>query len=331
MPAPTTVDEFYNVLKAFKEKDPGKVGSKLIPFAISGGDTASLDTNGLAQAFGLGRGPDALIEKDGKIVSGMETPGIKDYLAFMNKLYGEGLLDSEFPITKRDKLIEKVGSGVVGAAVISCWDSAALKALQAANPEANLIYLSPLKDKDGKQRIQDTGGLYGFVIVPKVSKKADEVVQYVDSFLAPENYAKLILGDEGKSYKVENGKYFPIFPEFDKYNKGRWFYPVNESKMYTPLFGARARKEKEMGAMYDDIGGKGAKYSYSDISNFSPMMPSVEKDGLKLNLLVRDRLVKMVLDSKELGKFDQLLKEWKEKGGDAITKDFNNWYATAQK
>lgn len=327
LPIPTTVDEFYNVIKAFKEKDPGNVGDKLIPFAIAGGEAQPLDSNGLAQAFGLGRNPDSFIEKDGKIVNGLETPGIKEYLSFMNKLYSEGLLDPEFPINKKEKLIEKVGSGVVGAAIFSAWDSAALKALQATQPEANLIYLPPLKDKDGKQRIQSNDGLYMFAIVPKVSKKVDEVVKYANAFLDPANHTKLILGDEGVSYKVENGKYIPIFPEFNKYNKGRWFYPVNDSKTYTPLFGARARKEKEMGQMYDDANAKSAAYFYTDIAVSAPMMPSVEEFGVKLDILVKDRLVKMVLDKKELDKYDQLLKEWKEKGGDAITADYNNWFA----
>jgi putative aldouronate transport system substrate-binding protein len=327
MPIPTTVDEFYNVLKAFKEKDPGGVGSKLIPFAMPGQDTW-LNANGLVQSFGLGQNPVGMIEKDGKIVGGLETQGSKDYLGFLNKLYGEKLLDPDFPVLKRDKLIEKIGSGVVGAATLSCWDSAAQKALQAANPSAKLVFLAPLKSADNKQRIQNTDGLYQFLIVPKASKKAVEAVQYADAFLDPNNYSKLILGEEGSTYKKENGKYYPILPEFDKLNKGRFFYPVNESNMYTPLFGARARKEKEMGEMWDDINEKNSKFAYGDIVNFTPMMPAVEKYATSLDVLVKERLIKMVLDKNELGKFDVLVKEWKEKGGDAITADYNNWYKT---
>lgn len=322
---PTTVDEFYNVLKQFKEQDPGNVGSKLIPFAMSGASNW-LDTNGLAQAFGIGKNPLKLMEKNGAIVSGIEDPGLKEYLSFLNKLYSQKLLDQDFPVMKRDKVVEKLGAGHLGAATLSAWDSAALRALRETDPEANLIFLPALKDADGNQLIENTGGLYQFLIVPKVSTKVDEVVKYANAFLEPENYSKLILGEEHVSYKVEDGKYYPIFPEFDKFNKGRFFYPVNESDMYTPLFGARARKEKEMGELWDDITSKNNPLSYSDIVNFAPMMPAVEKYGSELDVLVRDRLLKMVLDSSELDKLDELVKEWREKGGDAIVSEYNEWY-----
>ncbi|MBO9610140.1 MAG: extracellular solute-binding protein [Paenibacillaceae bacterium] len=219
LPVPTTIDEFYQTLRAFKEKDPGGAGSKLIPFAMTGA-SSWLNANGLAQSFGLGKNPTALIEKDGQIKSGMELPGSKEYLTFLNKLYDEKLLDADFPVLKLDKLIEKIGTGVVGAAVLSCWDSAAQKALQATVPGSRLIFLAPLKGADGSQRIQNTDGLYNYLIVPKTSNKAADVVRYANAFLDPNNYKKLILGEEGVTYKVEGGKYYPVFPAFDKLNKG---------------------------------------------------------------------------------------------------------------
>ncbi|WP_127582481.1 extracellular solute-binding protein [Paenibacillus koleovorans] len=327
---PTTPDELYAVLKAFKEKDPGGLGAKNIPFSMAGADTG-LEANGLSQAFGIGKSPTSIVEKSGSLVNGLETSGAKEYVTYMHKLYAEGLLDADYPITKKDKLVERIGAGLVGAAYIQCWDSAALKALQASNAGANLIYLAPLKSKDGKQLAQDTGGLYQFLIVPKTSKNVNEVVKYANAFLDPANYTKLILGEEGVTFKVENGQYYPIFPAFNDLNKGRWFYPVNESKLYTPLFAARARKEKEMGQLWDDVTNKSSKFMYSDITNFAPMMPSVEKYGNQLDILVKDRLVKMVLDAKELDKLDALVNEWKEKGGQAVMTEYNNWYKNRTK
>lgn len=35
LPMPQTTDELYTTLKAFQEKDPGKVGSGLIPFGMT--------------------------------------------------------------------------------------------------------------------------------------------------------------------------------------------------------------------------------------------------------------------------------------------------------
>jgi len=44
LPVPTTTQQFYDTMKAFKEKDPGQVGSKLIPYdfsAINGSNITS--------------------------------------------------------------------------------------------------------------------------------------------------------------------------------------------------------------------------------------------------------------------------------------------------
>ncbi|KIL41387.1 hypothetical protein SD70_06960 [Gordoniibacillus kamchatkensis] len=309
LPLPTTPNELYTALKAFKDKDPGGVGKdKVIPFSFSAGDPGhQLNISGLAEAFGLSRGPADFVIKNGNIEAGVDQPGAKAYMTYLNKLNNEGLLDPDAAASKHAKIVEKVGAGLVGAAALSCWDSAALKALKEKDPKAELVFLPPLKDENGKQAIAGTGGLYSFVIVPKASKKAAEVVQYANAFLDPRNYTKLILGEENVTYKVEGGKYYPIFPEFNKLNKGRWFYPVNDSKMYTPLFGARARKEKEMGELWDDINAKSLKFMYTPVINNAPVVEAEQKSGQALRNLVHERLIKMMLDSGELAKFDEFV------------------------
>ncbi|HEX9061427.1 MAG TPA: extracellular solute-binding protein, partial [Clostridia bacterium] len=52
MPAPKTTEEFYNALKAFKQKDPGKLGDKVIPFTLTV-DPSNIDwtTHTLLESF----------------------------------------------------------------------------------------------------------------------------------------------------------------------------------------------------------------------------------------------------------------------------------------
>jgi len=137
---------------------------------------------------------------------------------------------------------------------------------------------------------------------------------------------QLILGEEGKSYEIKDGKYYPLFPEFDKFNKGRWFYPVNESSLYTPLFGARARKEEMMGKMYDDINEKGLQHSYTPVMKRAPLLSSEENFGQQLQVLAKDNLIKMVIDKKELENYDSFVNQWKSQGGEELGKELNQWY-----
>jgi len=81
---PTTIDEWYTVLKAFKEKKGAEA-----PFC------ANLDYlgKGTAAAFGA---PIGYYQENGKVKSGLLDPGFKDYLTTMAKWYSEGLIDKNF-------------------------------------------------------------------------------------------------------------------------------------------------------------------------------------------------------------------------------------------
>lgn len=88
MEVPTTPDELYAVLKAFKEKDPDGLGENNIPY------TAVPQTvdGAISAGFGLLFNYE---ERDGKIVDARLLPEYKEYLTFMNKLYSEGFLSSK--------------------------------------------------------------------------------------------------------------------------------------------------------------------------------------------------------------------------------------------
>ena len=187
--------------------------------------------------------------------------------------------------------------------------------------------MEPFKDADGNRSIENRSGLKGFLIVPKSSDKVEEVVKYCNDFLAKENYEKLIVGEEGVSFQMEDGKYMPILPEFDKFNKGRWFYPTNVGERYTELFSARAHKEKEMGELWDDINEKCGQYSYDPVLNYAPTLDNeIEAVKQSLKEWTKEKVIKMIIDEKELENFDSYVAEWKEKGGDRLTEAYNEWY-----
>ena len=152
-------------------------------------------------------------------------------------------------------------------------------------------------------------------------------MKYCNDFLAEENYEKLIVGEEGVTYQMEDGKYMPILPEFDKLNKGRWFYPTNVAERYTSLFSARAHKELEMGELWDDINAQCGEYSYVPIENYAPVMDS-EVEALKQSLSewTEEKVIKMIIDEAELAKYDSYVEEWKKRGGDKLTEAYNEWY-----
>lgn len=323
---PTTVDEFYEMLVAFSKLSPAEVGADyIIPFAANG-QNSTLGFNGLVQAFGAALTPYDYVDVDGELKISFDLPGQKEYVQFVRKLYKENLLDADFPATTYASLVEKVASGTVGAAAFSCWDSAALRTLRESNPEANLVFISPLSKDGSTPRIAARGGLKNLLLVPKASAKAAEVVKYCNDFLDDQHYKRLILGDEGVHYEVRDGVIYPIFPGFDAMNKGRWFYPTNDGQKYTPLFSVRAHKELEMGMMWEDINAKGVDYKYIEIARFAPLLPEFSEYSNTLINMARETLMKMVTDDNELAKYDDFVADWFSKGGRELADAMNNWY-----
>lgn len=95
---PTTLDEFVNVLRAFRDKDPNGNGKKdEIPYlASTGADNGFTHTEALLGMFGIATKSatldDFVTVKDGKVQYAPIMEGYKDCMKFLNQLYEEKLL-----------------------------------------------------------------------------------------------------------------------------------------------------------------------------------------------------------------------------------------------
>ena len=96
---PTTVDEFYETLKAFKENDANGNGDKddEIPLDFVTTWHGDYITRMLMGAFGITTSSPkiSLMVQNGKVVLGQTTENYKEYLKFMHKLYAEGLMSED--------------------------------------------------------------------------------------------------------------------------------------------------------------------------------------------------------------------------------------------
>lgn len=114
---PQTTDELYALLKRFKENDANGNGvDDEIPMTsfISDPNGLNMGFDTILAAFGELRNGDGIAVKGDQVVFTALEPGYKAYLEFMNKLYAEGLIDSEFLVHTRQQAIAKGKEGRVG-------------------------------------------------------------------------------------------------------------------------------------------------------------------------------------------------------------------------
>lgn len=103
---PTTIDEWYVVLKAFKEKDPNGNGkADEIPFGYN-------SVINIVRPWGMEYG---FYKKGTTVKYGPIEPGFKGYLTTFSKWYKEGLIDVDYLVSDTKSFKAKVMSGLMGS------------------------------------------------------------------------------------------------------------------------------------------------------------------------------------------------------------------------
>lgn len=209
---PETLDDWYNVLKAFKTQDPNGNGkADEIPLTAT---FNMRDIYRLGEGFGLYRAGNLdcrwAADENGEIYFKDTTEEFKQTLEFLNKLYEEGLLDPEYSNTGFDKTTEKVSRDLVGA-VASDWVSnistynANLKT--AGVEDGKWVPVKPVQNPDGKSLIANRWAVWKTAAISKDCKNPELAMKWLDfQTLSAQGIALTNFGVEGVSYtKSDDG------------------------------------------------------------------------------------------------------------------------------
>ena len=202
---PETIDDWYTVMKAFKEQDPNGNGiADEIPFTLNDGAAY----NYLASGFGLTAGVGEFYADDaGKVQYLYSSPEYKELITFLHKLYSEGLIDPQYSTNgdeaKVDAMISKdiVGISVHFAGVDERWNKLV--------PGAEYVLVKPPVGPDGEQpklvKRAPTGMQFA---LSKDCKDPAAAIRWIDYIWASDEGVILThFGIEGKTFDYdENGR-----------------------------------------------------------------------------------------------------------------------------
>lgn len=207
---PTTVDEWYNVLKAFKEQDPNGNGkADEIPLYLTKGDVDT--TTAFLGAWGINAG---FYQEEGQVKYGPTDPRFKEFLTLMNQWYKEGLLDQDFATTDEKMLEAKITGGQIGSAVLYTGSGIGKYGTLMKDKDPNFRLVAapyPVMNKGDKQ-------IWGYkdhafngigAAVTTSNKNPVETVKWLDYGYSEEGTLLFNFGKEGVSYAMEDGK--PVF------------------------------------------------------------------------------------------------------------------------
>ena len=208
---PTTLDEYYNVLKAFKTQDPNGNGKPdEIPLTFLNGWWTG-DIGYLFGAFGT---PDKMYQpddrtyiehlnvKDGKVTFAATEPGYKEAISTFSKWIKEGLIDKEaftyemaayFAAGKTKD--ERLGSFI-------WWEE---NEIVGADRAKDYIVLPPFKGMVVKNNNGSPWGRNSAVIT-KANKNPEVTARWLDHLYEPFISAQIAWGPIGEIFDEVDGK-----------------------------------------------------------------------------------------------------------------------------
>lgn len=216
MKNPTSTDEFIAVMKAFKEKDPGGVGAKnVIPFAMSLKGAKSQ-----VQNYGFRTNP--LPEEQLALYSDVQIAALtwepeKERLQFLNKLYNEGLISSEWALDKDNKKAEadfmnsKAGVFAFATGPMAS-DPPIVQTIVKNVPTAKFTVLDfGWQVKPGNENVGRDYWPFGMLSgVNANCKNLEAVLKFFDWMSKPDILNTLQNGIEGKNYTLKDAVPIPI-------------------------------------------------------------------------------------------------------------------------
>lgn len=254
---PTTYEEFYQVLKAFKEKDPNKNGKNdEIPFGQGYADTVMY----FLLPFGMTVGADntyLMTMKDGKPTYLPTLDSYKQGINWMNKAYTDGLVDKEVftqDTSMRDAKLMNA-TPIVGVAAGWTTDSTFGK------NSSEYVALPALKGPDGQSYVSSDPEHWNYsrneFLVTSSCSDPGALLKWIDKFYTDDASIQTYYGSFGVGIEKDGDKY----------------------KLLPPKDGASADTYAWVNSLRDF----GPKY-VEDGFNDKVILPTDSGDGFKLKL-----------------------------------------------
>ncbi|MGG6312868.1 extracellular solute-binding protein [Paenibacillus macerans] len=342
LPMPQTTEEVYETLKAFKEKDPGGTGGKVIPYGFS---LTAASIEPLVWSFI----DDGMTEEERytlsqKIGYPLLLPGHKEAVQFANKLYNEGLISPDFALDKDGKtMLQDVMNGRVGMYTEDVGKTyldnpGVAKVLSQNISGARLVPADPFTNKSGKHLKPKYVPTGFYLMIPAGSERGAEAIQYLDWLAQEAVMFSVFNGEEGRDYKLANE-----LPErIESEETGNRLYNSADIAMITigQDFGSAEKNRAAVAATVPEPFREDMKRAYEisetdpiDYANFEQPIQAELKYVSALYDKYTDIFVKSVMAKPE--QFDQvynsMLEDYMNSGGQAILEERTEAYKAMKK
>lgn len=321
---PTTIDEWYTVLKAFKEGKNADAplsvaGSTLFPAMFGNG--AFIGAYGIKKNYYL---------QDGKIKYGPIEPGYREFLNTLRKWYSEGLLDKNFATNDTKILDANMTSGKTGAAYGNAGGSLGkwMTAMKDVDPKYEVIgapYPTVKKgDKPEFGQKDDPYSLAGSAAITTKCKNVEIAARFLDYAYGEEGNLVYNFGTEGVTYTMENG--YPRYTDYVMKNPDPNLPPINLLAVHTrassvaPIiqdvryFEQYMSMPQQVAAINTWMDTNAASHMIPRISFSADESAQLSKTTNDINTYVDQMFLKFIMGVESLDTFDKYVEQVRKLG-----------------
>jgi putative aldouronate transport system substrate-binding protein len=326
--APTTLDELYEVARAFTEDDPDGNGKD---DTVGFGDRSELRYGSfktLSSYFGTPNG--WAVDESGKFTPEFETQAYKDTMNFSKKLFENGYIAKDFPVTAKTDQQQKFAQGKTGI-YTGMVDIKNLKVMaEGIQDEMELIPVNKIAGPDGEHHIwSENSGVGGLMAFPKSEVKNEaelkRLLQFINDLIDEEVFMLMTGGIEGTHYELDENGAFNILDNALWQKDTQPFSSSRPSEITHNLIDADPSKQ-----LANELIKENAEFAVLD-----PTVPldsaTANERGTELEKIIIDATFKYIMGEIDEKAFDAEVKKWKESGGDAMAKEYEEAYKKSQK
>lgn len=181
---PTTTDELYTVLRAFKEDSPDRIPMTALWADLNRGLGMVFSAFGVLPA---GRGGGTLfVLRDGEFVENLLDPGYREAIRYLSDLYREGLLDPEVFTMDHTVYDAKIGENPDGFGVVFNWTPAHFIERDVDRARDLFYLIEPLAGPRGhRMTVSQPAGLQSTNFITKAARNPEVVIRYMDGIADP--------------------------------------------------------------------------------------------------------------------------------------------------
>lgn len=324
--APKTPDEYLNMLRAFRDKDPNGNGKHdEIPFSSRSDLNWSENLMGM---FGVTPSGNHLV--GGTIIPDIIHPQMKNAIAFFRIMVEEKLIDSDFLSQQRNEWEMKIQSDLVGS-----WNHVTEFAWEWQNrlnhslpgKGAEVIAIPTPRAPGVQQAGLEMNAVKKVFNITTSARNPETIVKMFDWLVSDEGQEFVNFGIPGVTYqKVKGQVHYDKDEDMASHTAGWRVMLLNLAGYNKELLTVKLGSEAvaKLDAAYAIARKEGIP---NPLTGIPALKSELEYPNLgRYRSMFVQSAAKIMLGDEPLDYFDDFVENWMEQGGNEIVKEMTEWY-----